>query len=170
MERALFFLPFGVINSVEYPDKKKNYSLENENYVCPRSLFLPYFIWIKLWWQFCKIHMCNKTWTLVSTEVLIKGQTLLQSWNNARVGINSALIVFMPYYIIVKKIFDALKFFDFLNFYLRLVMVILVILRFSALQITVCHRQLPIIWEHWLAEKTWKLQKWLTTFHTKKGF
>ena len=38
----------------------------------------------------------------------------------------------------------------------------------AALQIMVGHWQLPIIWEHWLAKKTWKLQKWPTTFHTHK--
>ena len=44
--------------------------------------------------------------------------------------------------------------------------------KLSALQITVSHRQLPIVWEHWSAKKTWKLQKMTDHFsHTqKKGF
>ena len=48
-------------------------------------------------------------------------------WDNARVQINSALIVFMPCFnitsfcviirsIIIKNFFDILKLFDFLNF------------------------------------------------------
>ena len=42
----------------------------------------------------------------------------------------------------------------------------------SVLHITVGHRQLPIVWEHWSAKKPRKLQKWPTAFHThkKKGF
>ena len=40
----------------------------------------------------------------------------------------------------------------------------------AVLQIMVGHRRLSIVWEQLVGKKTWKLQKWMTTFHKKKGF
>ena len=123
MERALFilFFPLIVISGVKYPYKKKNYIPENETCVRGRRLFLPYFFWIKLRRRFFQIiHIWNKNLNTcfngglerrVSRVFLIFGINVKErrsckvvkslnwkkeSWDNAHVRINSALIVFTP--------------------------------------------------------------------------
>ena len=56
LERASFilFLPLGVIDGLQSPYNKENYSPENQTRVPSRRLFLPYFFWIKLWHRFFK--------------------------------------------------------------------------------------------------------------------